>query len=269
MAETPLVTLQFHSTGGNSDRDCGVREVMLPAPLPTIGDDFPWATRDFEGFRIAMLEELAARFPERTRWTPADLEVVLVEVLAWALDQLSDMLDRVTAEAYLETARRPESLRRLLKFIGYDAIAHAGEMAKIPNAVPTEKESLDEMRNRLKGFHSAFLLFFEDYRSITAVSNSLKQLQEFQHDPDQAKEPVLLDVQHFLELTPLFVEQARQHALHLYWDLQPASMNAARMAGPRAVHSQRRMVSITDYEQRMQEHPLVHRAIATVEWNGS
>ena len=40
-------------------------------------------------------EELAARFPERRRWTPGDLEVVMVEVMAALLDQLSDMADRV------------------------------------------------------------------------------------------------------------------------------------------------------------------------------
>ena len=68
-----------------------------------------------------MLEELAARFPDRTRWTPADLEVVIVEVLATVLDQLSDQLDRVTSEAYLESARRPESVRRHLSLLGYDA----------------------------------------------------------------------------------------------------------------------------------------------------
>jgi len=121
------LNLTFHdlidveNEGENKKQDCGTRTAVLPLPLPPVGDDFVWEARDFDGFRMAMLEELAARFPERTQWTPADLEVVLVEVLSWALDQLSDMLDRVTAEAYLETARRPESVRRLLELIGYEA----------------------------------------------------------------------------------------------------------------------------------------------------
>lgn len=122
--------------------DCGERRIGLPQPLPDVGDDFDWRTRDYDGFRLVMLQELAARFPERTRWTPADMEVVLVEVLAAVLDQLSDMLDRVAAEAYLETARRPESVRRLLDLIGYDAaqlaIAHdqisEGENAEVTAA---------------------------------------------------------------------------------------------------------------------------------------
>src|SRR5215813_7369074 len=103
MAELPPPVLTF----ADSCRQCAVREVALPAPLPPLADEFDWLVRDFEGFRRFMLEDLAARFPERTRWTAADLEVVIVEAFAAALDQLSDMLDRVSAEAALETARRP------------------------------------------------------------------------------------------------------------------------------------------------------------------
>ncbi|ABI57092.1 hypothetical protein ACN2MM_09475 [Alkalilimnicola ehrlichii MLHE-1] len=118
MADSPEIELQFQE----GCDDCGRREVRLPPRLPALGDDFDWDLRDYDGFRLFMLEELAARFPERKRWTPADLEVVLVEALAAVLDQLSDTLDRVAGEAYLETARRPESVRRLLLMIGYDAL---------------------------------------------------------------------------------------------------------------------------------------------------
>ena len=105
--------------------DCGERGVTLPRPLPAVGDDFDWRARDYDGLRRSMLEELAARFPERRRWTPGDMEVVLVELLAAALDQLSDMSDRVAAEACLDTARNPRSVRRLLELTGYDAVADA------------------------------------------------------------------------------------------------------------------------------------------------
>ena len=113
MANSPPVELHFRGTCP----DCGVREVHLPAPLADVGDDFDWQVRDYNSFRMFMLEELAARFPERKRWTPADLEVALIEVMATILDQLSDMMDRVAAEAYLETARRPETVHQLLNFI--------------------------------------------------------------------------------------------------------------------------------------------------------
>ena len=193
MANSPTVELFFRGTCP----DCGVREVHLPASLPKVGDDFDWRTRDYNGFRMFMLEELAARFPERKRWTPADLEVVLVEVMATILDQLSDMTDRIAAEAFLETARRPETVRQLLGFIGYDAVAKA------------------QARDQIQG--------------------------------------ALTDVK----------------ALENYWRVHPHAMEQARRAGPREIHTQKRMVTTDDYAIRLREHPLVLHAHAWKEWSGS
>jgi hypothetical protein len=122
VAEQPQSELVW----GSGCPDCAQRVVDLPDPLPVVGDDFDWQVRDFDGFRAFMLQELMAHYPQRTRWTSADLEVAIVEALAAVLDELSDMLDRVASEAYLETARRPESVRRLLGFIGYDAVVMEG-----------------------------------------------------------------------------------------------------------------------------------------------
>jgi hypothetical protein len=188
--------------------DCGSRHLDdLPGPLPEVGDDFDWRVRDYDGFRLAMLEELSARFPERTRWTPADLEVVLVEALAAVLDQLSDMADRVAAEAYLETARRPESVRRHLALVGYDAVAHAVAAGQITPPPP-----------RADG------------------------------TPDEA---------------------TAQRRLAAFWRAEPSAMDAARRVGPRTVRQQRRMVSVDDHAARLEEHPLVERAHASVHWSGS
>jgi len=189
MAEEPGVQLTF--PGGCPD--CGDRRVDLPLPLPAVGDDFDWRVRDYDGFRLAMLEELAARYPERTRWTPADLEVVIVEVLAAVLDQLSDQLDRVTSEAYLETARRPESVRRHLALLGYDA------------------ERIALARGQIQPGDSLVGFWFEN----------------------------------------------------------PSAMDEARREGPRSIHQQHRMVTADDYSRRLEEHPLVLRAQATVRWSGS
>jgi len=126
MAETPVPKLVF----GVGCPDCGERTVTLPGALPIPGDDFDWLVRDYDGFRTFMMEELAARFQERRRWAPADMEVVLVETLSVVLDQISDLLDRVASEAYLGTARRPQSVRRLLCMIGYDALLQAKDEAR-------------------------------------------------------------------------------------------------------------------------------------------
>ena len=196
MADAPQITLRYE---GHCP-DCGVREVRLPASLPAAGDDFDWRVRDYDDFRLFMLEELSARFPERTRWTPADLEVVLVEALASVLDQLSDMLDRVAAEAFLETARRPETVRELLGFIGYDAIAVA--------------KSKDQINGDL------------------SADDAIK-------------------------------------ALDAYWRGHPHVMEQAKRMGPREIHTQKRMVTTSDYATRLREHPLVANAHAWTEWSGS
>lgn len=143
MADAPKSTLTYK----RGCPDCGMRTISLPPPSPEIGDDFDWLVRDYDGFRRFMLEDLAAHFPRRSAWTPADLEVVLVEALAARLDQLSDLLDRVTGESWLETARAPCSVRRLLSFIGFDAVKNARDGGLIPpgSSPPEATAELDAL----------------------------------------------------------------------------------------------------------------------------
>jgi hypothetical protein len=145
MADLKNPTLEFE--GGCPD--CGERVAVLPIPLPGVANDFDWASRDYDSFRLFLMQELAYRFPDRRRWTPADMEVVIVELLAAALDRASHALDAVQAERYLETARRPQSVRRLLKLIGYDAV-HRTDPAILEGLPPaptgvteTEKQKLE------------------------------------------------------------------------------------------------------------------------------
>lgn len=114
MAERPPLLLEF-DTGGCPD--CGVRRVRMPTEPVPLGDGFDWSARDFEGFRRMMLERLAAENPDRQRWTQADLEVTLIELLAASLDRMSHALDVTFAERFLATARWPRSVVRLLAMI--------------------------------------------------------------------------------------------------------------------------------------------------------
>lgn len=125
--------------------DCGERAATLPLPIPGVEDDFDWSTRDYDSFRLFMMQELASRFPQRNRWTPADMEVVIVELVAAALDRASHAVDRVQAERFLDSARRPESVRRLLKLIGYDATLRISE--DILNA-----RGEDTVEHRVEGY---------------------------------------------------------------------------------------------------------------------
>jgi len=150
MADSPRLALRYQG----SCPDCGIREIHLPAALPDAGDDFDWRVRDYDDFRIFMLEELAARFPERKRWTPADIEVVIIEVFATVLDQLSDMQDRIASERFLETARKPETVRQLLAFIGYDAVAQARAKEQIAGDLEAD-ESVDALDRYWRDFPHA------------------------------------------------------------------------------------------------------------------
>ena len=201
MADNP----EIHLVYAGACPDCASREADLPQKLPEFGDDFDWLLRDYDGFRLFMLEELVAKYPERTRWTPADVETALVEVMASLLDRLSDSVDRVFAEGFLETARRPESVRRLLKFIGYDVLTIAKEKSDAPFDQPAHE----------------------------------------------------------------FDERSDEQRFDQYWLNNPGKMEAARFKGPREIQTQKRMVTLQDYVNRLQEHPLVLRAQSWQTWGGS
>jgi hypothetical protein len=267
VAATPLPDLRFT----DSCSDCGHRQIDLPEPLPAIGDDFDWLLRDYDGFRRFMLEELAARFPERRRWTPADMEVVIVETLAVVLDQFSDSLDRIHAEAFLESARRPESVRRLLAMIGYDAVALAGDAAGIPQAKVVSGESVAQRLQRLLRFRPALQQLIGDYGDELGELSAAQQLslQAFAAAGEAPTSDQLDALQLFLDNAPEFVTRARRMALEAYWAVRPEAMDRARSAGPRAIHNQRRMVTEADYGLRIKDHPLVLNGHAFSRWSGS
>ncbi len=156
MANIPIKILHFPDTDTADAQkagcgDCGHRTVSLPPPFPKIEDDFDWMVRDYDSFRLFMMEELAHRFPERKRWTPGDMEVVLVELLAAQLDRLSHTLDVVHTERFLATAMRPQSVRRHLTMIGYDAHARTPQstLERLPPLPDEETETKEQAIERL------------------------------------------------------------------------------------------------------------------------
>ena len=95
---------------------------------PTLGDDvappgampaLDYLAKDYASFRQLLLDLVPQLNPRFTERNPADLGIALVELLAYAGDRLSYFQDAVANEAYLETARRRISLRRLARLVDY------------------------------------------------------------------------------------------------------------------------------------------------------
>jgi hypothetical protein len=97
--------------------DCATADDCPPEVLPEPQLDY--LAKDYDSFRGLMLDRLATTLPAWTERNPADLQVALVELLAYAADRLSYFQDAVATEAYLGTARRRVSVRRHARLLDY------------------------------------------------------------------------------------------------------------------------------------------------------
>ena len=94
-----------------SEPDCPPTRVAEP--------EIDYLAKDYTSFRRLMLDRLSALMPDWRERNPADVQVTLVELLAYAGDHLSYQQDAVATEAYLGTARRRVSLRRHARLLDY------------------------------------------------------------------------------------------------------------------------------------------------------
>lgn len=78
-----------------------------------------YTSKDYAGFREAMLDYAAQNFPEWTGRNAADFGVLLVETFAYAADILSYYQDVAAREAYLDTASQRSSVLALSAMLGY------------------------------------------------------------------------------------------------------------------------------------------------------
>lgn len=100
-----------------SDFDCQQTSVCPPPTLPSAQIDY--LAKDYGSFRQLILDRLALIMPEWQEIHSADIGVALVELLAYAGDQLSYYQDAVATEAYLGTARERISVRRHARLLDY------------------------------------------------------------------------------------------------------------------------------------------------------
>lgn len=113
-----LAGVEFSFKAGcPSEFDCA-RPVDCP---PEILDEpaLDYLAKDYTSLRTLMLDRLASTLPGWTEQNPADLQLMLVELLAFLGDRLSYYQDAVANEAYLSTARRRVSVRRHVRLLDY------------------------------------------------------------------------------------------------------------------------------------------------------
>ena len=97
--------------------DCVSDEDCPPGSLDEAEIDY--LAKDYASFRRLMLDRMAVVAPDWHERNPADLQVALVELLAFVGDRLSYFQDAVATEAYLGTARRRDSVRRHARLLDY------------------------------------------------------------------------------------------------------------------------------------------------------
>lgn len=83
------------------------------------GPQIDYLAKDYASFRRLMLDRLSTLMPDWQERNPADLQVAMVEAIAYVGDQLSYYQDAVGTEAYLGTARQRISVKRHARLLDY------------------------------------------------------------------------------------------------------------------------------------------------------
>ena len=79
-----------------------------------------WAARDYASIFDDLLRRLKAVYAEvYNDYATTTQGIMLVEMMAYATGQLQWYLDRIASDCFLETARTPEAVGRLVKQLGY------------------------------------------------------------------------------------------------------------------------------------------------------
>lgn len=120
-------------TGVDCVQDCPAP--ASPQPDPSID----YLAKDYQSFRTLMLDRLSAPLPGWQERHAADVGIALVEVLAYAADELSYYQDAVATEAYLGTARQRVSVRRHVRLVDY--FLHEGLNARAWLTVWTDTDT--------------------------------------------------------------------------------------------------------------------------------
>jgi hypothetical protein len=99
--------------------DCKTPPAKCPPPASN-APPIDYLSKDFLGFRQALLDFSALRYPAWQERSEADFGVMFLEALSSLADDLSYQQDRIQAEAGLETATQRRSVVSLARLVDYE-----------------------------------------------------------------------------------------------------------------------------------------------------
>jgi hypothetical protein len=145
-----------------TDLDCAAAPACVtePGSAPEIG----YLAKDYASFRQLILDRLAVTMPGWRERHEADVDIALVEVLAYAADHLSYYQDAVATEAYLNTARQRISVRRHARLVDY--ALHEGLNARAWVTVWTDVDT--------PAVRAADLFFVTGFPELTGAGRLLR-----------------------------------------------------------------------------------------------
>lgn len=108
------------------------------SPPPQDEPAIDYLARDYDSFRHVLIASMMQRVPGWQPTSEADLDQVLIDLLAADADELADYQDRVMNEAYFATARKRVSLARYARLMDYHI--HEGNQASTWLAVQVQMD---------------------------------------------------------------------------------------------------------------------------------
>ena len=182
-----LSAIQFSfKVGCPSEFDCKPKTVCPPEKLTK--PEINYLAKDYPSFRRLMLDRLSIIMPDWRERNPADMQVALVELLAYVGDHLSYHQDAVATEAYLGTARRRVSVRRHARLLDY--FLHDGCNARAWVWVEVEPGGDAEGQELLRG--TPLLTGGSDGQKVIAEADLQKAVDE--------EKPLVFETMHKIKL---------------------------------------------------------------------
>jgi len=117
LAMDPLLNaLPFKFRPGCFNLNCTPAERIKPPPLEP---EIDYLARDYDSFRHVLIAAMMKRVPGWTPSSEADLDQVLIDLIAADADEQADYHDRVLSERSIATARKRVSLARHARLMDY------------------------------------------------------------------------------------------------------------------------------------------------------